>query len=165
MKICRSSSLEHFGDLFDVLWKLSSDTDQNVRSGAELLDRLIKEIVIATPTFDIEHLMVLIKERIYTLNSSNRRFIISWVRDFVEKIIKNIIQLHTVLKVPGFNVTTYIPEVVDGIFKALDDQAASVRETTVSVLGELLYKLNPKENAQVNLGGIVSVRAGDHIFF
>lgn len=60
-----------------------------------------------------------------------------------------IFQLHTVLKVPGFSITSYIPEVIDGIFKALDDQATAVREVTVSVLGELLYKLDPKEGVQV----------------
>lgn len=42
VKICRVSALTKFGELFDILWKLTSDTDQNVRSGSELLDRLIK---------------------------------------------------------------------------------------------------------------------------
>ncbi|VDN25092.1 unnamed protein product [Gongylonema pulchrum] len=42
VKICRSSALSHFNELFDTLWRLSADTDLNVRSGAELLDRLLK---------------------------------------------------------------------------------------------------------------------------
>jgi hypothetical protein len=94
VKICRSSTLTHFEQLFNALWKLSCDTEQvyklclyrilicvvqTVRSGAELLDRLVKEIVRNSPEFDVHELMLLIRERIYTNNSSNRRFIISWV--------------------------------------------------------------------------------------
>uniref|UniRef100_A0A915D8J8 Protein VAC14 homolog n=1 Tax=Ditylenchus dipsaci TaxID=166011 RepID=A0A915D8J8_9BILA len=146
VKICRSAALEKFGDLFDILWKLSSDTDQNVRSGSELLDRLVKEIVVGTQSFDLEFLMVLIRERIYTVNSSNRRFIISW--------------LHTVLTVPVFCITSYIPEVVDGVFKALEDPAPAVQDATVSVLTELLHKLDPKIEENTDIGGIVNVLVG-----
>uniref|UniRef100_A0A7E4VTQ9 Protein VAC14 homolog n=1 Tax=Panagrellus redivivus TaxID=6233 RepID=A0A7E4VTQ9_PANRE len=143
VKICRTASLEHFDVLFDKFWKLASDPDQNVRSGAELLDRLMKEIVAATPTFDLEQLMVLIRERIHTINSSNRKFIISW--------------FHTILKIPDFTVTVYIPEVIDGLFKTLDDPAAVVRETTTAVLVELLHKLAPKEKETVDLGAIINI--------
>jgi vacuole morphology and inheritance protein 14 len=131
VKICRSSTLNHFEQLFDALWKLSSDTEQTVRSGAELLDRLIKEIVRNSPEFDVDELMLLIRERIYTNNSSNRRFIISW--------------LHTVLKMPGFTITAFVPEVVDGLFKVLDDNSPAVHDTAVAVLSELLHCLDPDE--------------------
>ncbi|KAE9553136.1 hypothetical protein FO519_003653 [Halicephalobus sp. NKZ332] len=143
IKICRSSSLEHFDVLFDKFWKLASDTDQNVRNGAELLDRLMKEIVAATPNFDLEQLMVLIRERIHTINSSNRRFIISW--------------FHAILKIPNFTITTYIPEVIDGIFKALDDPSPVVKETAQAVLVELMHKLRPKEKEKVDLGAIINI--------
>lgn len=65
-----------------------------MRSGAELLDRLLKacyidinsrpeacvlqEIVRSTERPQLEELILLIRERIYASNSSNRRFIISW---------------------------------------------------------------------------------------
>uniref|UniRef100_A0A915PQT9 Protein VAC14 homolog n=1 Tax=Setaria digitata TaxID=48799 RepID=A0A915PQT9_9BILA len=48
VKICRSSALSHFNELFDTLWRLSADTDLNVRSGAELLDRLLKLSALLT---------------------------------------------------------------------------------------------------------------------
>ncbi|KAI6182944.1 Protein VAC14-like protein [Aphelenchoides bicaudatus] len=131
VKICRSSTLKHFEQLFNALWKLSCDTEQTVRSGAELLDRLVKEIVRSSPEFDVEQLMLLIRERIYTNNSSNRRFIISW--------------LHTVLKMPGFTITSFVPEVVDGLFRVLDDQSVAVHDTSITVLSELLHCLDPEE--------------------
>ncbi|KAI6230079.1 hypothetical protein M3Y99_01098400 [Aphelenchoides fujianensis] len=142
VKICRSSALNHFEELFDALWKLSSDTEQTVRSGAELLDRL--EIVRSTPDFDVNELMLLIRERIYTSNSSNRRFIISW--------------LHAVLKMPGFSVKAFIPEVVDGLLKVLDDPSPAVHDTTITVLSELLHCLDVEEGGeQVSPGSIVNI--------
>uniref|UniRef100_A0AC34FBK9 Protein VAC14 homolog n=1 Tax=Panagrolaimus sp. ES5 TaxID=591445 RepID=A0AC34FBK9_9BILA len=122
VKICRASSLEHFDVLFDKFWKLASDADPNVRNGAELLDRLMKEIVTATPNFDLDQLM-----------------------------------FHTILKVPSFSITSYIPEVIDGIFKALEDPSPVVKETTTAVLIELMHKLNPKEKEKVDLGAIINI--------
>lgn len=95
------------------------------------MDRLVKEIVRSSPEFDVEQLMLLIRERIYTNNSSNRRFIISW--------------LHTVLKMPGFSVTSFVPEVVDGLFRVLDDPSMAVHDTAITVLSELLHCLDPDE--------------------
>ncbi|CAD5206876.1 unnamed protein product [Bursaphelenchus okinawaensis] len=132
VKICRGSALNQFDKLFDVLWKLSSDSEQTVRSGAELLDRLIKEIVRSSQDFDVNELMLLIRERIYCNNSSNRRFIIGW--------------LHTVLKMPNFKVTHFVPEVVDGLFKVLDDPSPAVHDTAVTVLSELLHAMDPQQS-------------------
>jgi hypothetical protein len=51
--------------------------------------------------------------------------------------------LDTIITVPAFTVTHYIPEVVDGVFKALEDPTPAIREATLSVLKEMLFKLNP----------------------
>ena len=44
-KVGRGALLPQFNEVFDVLAKLVADPDQNVKSGAELLDRLLKDIV------------------------------------------------------------------------------------------------------------------------
>lgn len=54
------------------------------------------------------------------------------------------------LTVPAFTITQYLPEVIDGVFKALEDPTAGVRDATVSVLTELLHKLDPKLEEDVN---------------
>ena len=54
----------------------------NVRNGAELLDRLLKDTVTensSNETFDIVVLMQLLRERIYVKNSYVRQFLVSWV--------------------------------------------------------------------------------------
>ena len=58
------------------------DLDLNVRNGAELLDRLLKDTVTensSNETFDIVVLMQLLRERIYVKNSYVRQFLVSWV--------------------------------------------------------------------------------------
>lgn len=44
-KVCKGEILIHFNEIFDALSKLASDSEQSVKSGAELLDRLMKDIV------------------------------------------------------------------------------------------------------------------------
>jgi vacuole morphology and inheritance protein 14 len=56
--------------------------DLNVRNGAELLDRLLKDTVTensGNEKFDIIVLMQLLRERIYVKNSYVRQFLVSWV--------------------------------------------------------------------------------------
>ncbi|MFH4978755.1 hypothetical protein AB6A40_005464 [Gnathostoma spinigerum] len=144
VKICRSSCLIHFGELFDTLWRLSADSDLNVRSGAELLDRLLKDIVIATNTFDINELMVLVRERIYSQNTSNRRFIISW--------------LNAMLTAPEISIVEYLPEVLDGLFQMLSDNQPAVRDVTTTVLGQFMERLQKSATQdEVKLGNMVNV--------
>uniref|UniRef100_A0A452IDL0 Uncharacterized protein n=1 Tax=Gopherus agassizii TaxID=38772 RepID=A0A452IDL0_9SAUR len=47
VKVARGSVLPHFNVLFDGLSKLAADPDPNVKSGSELLDRLLKVIPIS----------------------------------------------------------------------------------------------------------------------
>ncbi len=44
-KVARGSVLPHFNDIFNALSKLAADPDQNVKSGTEMLDRLLKVLL------------------------------------------------------------------------------------------------------------------------
>ncbi|KAI9095262.1 vacuolar protein 14 C-terminal Fig4p binding-domain-containing protein [Phlyctochytrium arcticum] len=44
-KVARGDILKYFNEIFDALCKLSSDAEPSVKNGAELLDRLMKDIV------------------------------------------------------------------------------------------------------------------------
>ena len=59
--------------------QLSCDADSNVRYGAELLDRLMKDVVSENPHFDIDNFILLLRDRIYTHDGFARQFLISWV--------------------------------------------------------------------------------------
>lgn len=53
------------------------------------------------------------------------------------------------MTIPIFSIKSYIPEVIDGIFKSLDDPSQAVRDITISVLTELLGKLDPEFETEV----------------
>ncbi|KAK8858670.1 hypothetical protein IAR55_002899 [Kwoniella newhampshirensis] len=51
-KVSKGEILVHFNEIFDALSKLSSDSEMSVKNGAELLDRLMKDIVAeAAPNY------------------------------------------------------------------------------------------------------------------
>ncbi|ETN81177.1 HEAT repeat protein [Necator americanus] len=145
VKICKVAVLSHFDQLFDVLWKLSADTDQNVRSGAELLDRLLMDIVVSKEDFDIANLMSLIRDRIYVQTSSNRKFIVHW--------------LNVMLSTPAFNILPYVSEVSDGLFRMLADGQPAVRDVTETLLGQFLQGIhnNPDSLSHEDRSQMVSV--------
>lgn len=45
VKVCKAEILAYFNEVFDVLSKLASDPETSVKNGAELVDRLLKDIV------------------------------------------------------------------------------------------------------------------------
>ena len=112
-KVARGHILLFFNRIFDSLSKLACDPDAGVKSGAELLDRLIKDIVTENPVFDIPKFIDLLKERIYTVNPYTRQFMVSWL---------------TVLNsVPDIELLGYLPDFLNGLFKMLGDPSPEMR--------------------------------------
>lgn len=71
--------------------------------------------------------MPLVRERIYTKNSCAKQFIISWI---------------SVLDaVPDIDLIIFLPEILDGLFRMLEDSTTDVKKMCDSVLGEFLRKI------------------------
>lgn len=127
VKVARGAVLPHFNLLFDGLSKLAADPDPNVKSGSELLDRLLKDIVTESNKFDLVAFVPLLRERIYSNNQYARHFIISWI--------------HVLESVPDINLIDYLPEILDGLFQILGDNSKEIRKTCEVVLGEFLKEI------------------------
>ncbi|XP_029015740.1 protein VAC14 homolog [Betta splendens] len=127
VKVARGAVLPHFNLLFDGLSKLAADPDPNVKSGSELLDRLLKDIVTESSKFDLVAFVPLLRERIYSNNQYARQFIISWI--------------HVLESVPDINLLDYLPEILDGLFQILGDNSKEIRRMCEVVLGEFLKEI------------------------
>ncbi|XP_061556335.1 protein VAC14 homolog isoform X2 [Phycodurus eques] len=127
VKVARGAVLAHFNLLFDGLSKLAADPDPNVKSGSELLDRLLKDIVTESNKFDLVAFVPLLRERIYSNNQYARQFIISWI--------------HVLESVPDINLLDYLPEILDGLFQILGDNSKEIRRMCEVVLGEFLKEI------------------------
>ncbi|KAI4468980.1 tax1 binding protein-related [Holotrichia oblita] len=142
VKVARSAVLPHFSAIFNALNKISTDPEQSVKNASELLDRLLKDIVTESTSFDLEGFMPLLRERIFTKSSFARQFVISWI---------------SVLDaVPDIDLIIYLPEILDGLFKILNDPSLEVKKMCETVLGEFLRSIK-KDPARVNFGSMINI--------
>ncbi|CAG0898988.1 unnamed protein product [Darwinula stevensoni] len=127
VKVSRGHILPFFNDIFQALSKLAADPDQNVRNGAELMDRLVKDIVTETSLFDLESFVPLLRERVYTKNPHARQFVVAWIG--------------VLDAVPDIDMMLYLPEFLDGLFQMLSDPNQEIKKTCETVLGEFLHNI------------------------
>ncbi|CAH1116528.1 unnamed protein product [Phaedon cochleariae] len=142
VKVSRGAVLPHFSAIFNSLSKIATDPDQNVKNASELLDRLLKDIVVESTSFDLDGFIPLLRERIYTKNAFSRQFIISWI---------------SVLNTePGLDLINYLPEILDGLFRILDDPNIEVKKMCETCLGEFLRSIK-SDPTRVNFGAMINI--------
>ncbi|KAF1984426.1 vacuole morphology and inheritance protein [Aulographum hederae CBS 113979] len=155
-KVAKGEILIYFNDVFDALCKLAADNELSVKNGAELLDRLIKDIVsessasyvsvlhtseqpdsdstkddvvsIEPPTaFSLARFVPLLQERINVINPFTRTFLVSWI---------------TLLdSIPDLELVSYLPSFLGGLFKFLSDPNQDVHNTTQVALDRFLAEI------------------------
>ncbi|KAG0647357.1 vac14 [Hyphodiscus hymeniophilus] len=156
-KVAKGEVLPYFNDIFDALCKLGADSELSVKNGAELLDRLIKDIVsesaatyvsilhtldemspendketpdesVDLPTaFSLARFIPLLKERIYVINPFTRTFLVGWI---------------TLLdSIPDLELVSYLPEFLGGLFKFLSDPNRDVHVATQGALERFLSEI------------------------
>ncbi|EGD83131.1 hypothetical protein PTSG_03767 [Salpingoeca rosetta] len=140
-KVARHDILLYFNEIFDELSKLCADPDPSVKSGAETLDRLIKDIVTEQPCFDVDKFVPLLSERIYAGNPYVRQFLVSWI---------------SVLdSVPEIDMLAHLPKYLSGLFKILSDQNPEIRRMCQAVVDEFLHEI--KEAADVDFPSMLQI--------
>src|SRR6195952_998508 len=137
--------------------QLGADSELSVKNGAELLDRLIKDIVsesaatyvsilqttedplvendkesrdesVDLPTaFSLTDFIPLLKERIYVINPFTRTFLVGWI---------------TLLdSIPDLELVSFLPEFLGGLFKFLSDPNRDVHVATQGALERFLNEI------------------------
>lgn len=71
--------------------------------------------------------MPLLRERIYAKSSFARQFVISWI---------SVLDM-----VPNIDIVLYLPDLLDGLFRILDDPMLEVRKMCETTLGEFLRSI------------------------
>lgn len=78
-KVSRNSILQHFNQIFEGLAKLFADVDVDVKNGANLLDRLMKDIVTESDSFHVEQFLPLLQTYIRRTNPYIRQLLVGWI--------------------------------------------------------------------------------------
>ncbi|KAH6614753.1 vacuolar protein 14 C-terminal Fig4p binding-domain-containing protein [Chaetomium sp. MPI-SDFR-AT-0129] len=164
-KVAKGEILIYFNHIFDALCKLGADSELSVKNGAELLDRLIKDIVsesaatyvsvleqplayqeddkispedsLELPTaFSLKRFIPLLRDRIYALNPFTRTFLVGWI-----------ILLDSI---PDLELVTYLPDFLSGLLRFLGDPNRDVHVATQGCLDKFLNEI--KRIARVKKG-------------
>lgn len=140
-KVARTNVLRYFNQIFDGLCKLFAHVDVDVKNGANLLDRLIKDIVTETETFDIESFIPLLQKHIRRTKPYIRQLLVGWI---------------TVLDaVPDINMLDYLPDFLDGLFNMLSDGNREIKQAADNALADFLREI--KEAEVVEFGPMVNI--------
>lgn len=135
--------------------QLGADSELSVKNGAELLDRLVKDIVSESaasyvsileetgefgaddksaltdsnlPTaFSLPRFIPLLRERIWVINPFTRNFLVGWL---------------TLLdSIPDLELVTYLPDFLGGLLRFLGDTNPDVRASTQTCLDKFLNEI------------------------
>ncbi|KAF9426961.1 hypothetical protein BGZ94_005732 [Podila epigama] len=152
-KVARGSILRYFNELFDAMSKLYADSELSVKNGAELLDRLVKDIVheqsisysgpithidnqdpqqlaLALPRvsqFSLPRFIPLLAERVYSKNSWTRNYLVTWIA--------------VLDSIPDLEMVSYLPDFLDGLLYFLSDSNPDVRTLTQKLLNDFLTEI------------------------
>ncbi|KAF1942455.1 ARM repeat-containing protein [Clathrospora elynae] len=165
-KVAKGEILVYFNQVFDALCKMAADSELSVKNGAELLDRLIKDIVSESAAsyvsvlhtseqedpddhephpfaFNLERFLPLLEERINVINPFTRSFLVAWI---------------TLLdSIPDLELIAHLPRFLGGLFKFLSDTNQDVYTMTQASLDRFLSEV--KKIARIKKGIAESKRS------
>jgi vacuole morphology and inheritance protein 14 len=140
-KVSRQAILGYFNQIFEGLTKLFADVDVDVKNGANLLDRLIKDIVTESDNFHVDQFLPLLQNYIRRTNPYIRQLIVGWI---------------TLLdSVPDISMLDYLPDFLDGLFNMLSDSNREIRQAADAALSDFLRELS--SSSVLEFGPIVSI--------
>ena len=131
VKVVPSLAVQHFFILFEILRSLYADVDMDVRSGAELLDRKLKETIVGamnSGTFKAEDCVPVFARFVYMRNKATKRLTLTWLQELNEKLI-------------GAPILEFLHLFLGGIFDMIADPTQAIRQSALAFLQSVLPKL------------------------
>ncbi|TFK64053.1 ARM repeat-containing protein [Pluteus cervinus] len=167
-KVSKGEVLVFFNDIFDALSKLAADSESSVKNGAELLDRLLKDIVaesasvyiplypetekIRSKRYDLPDVLVPHPAGLPDTNGAVKKafslaHFIPLLRERIYVVSpftrSYLVSWLTVLdSVPELELISYLPQFLDGLLKYLSDPIEDVRVATETLLGDFLREIH-----------------------
>ncbi|KAL0580708.1 hypothetical protein V5O48_001266 [Marasmius crinis-equi] len=163
-KVSKGEILVYFNEIFDALSKLAADSELSVKNGAELLDRLLKDIVAESASVYIP-----IYPETEKLRDDNHGVLVPHpvpeddghpapkkafsLAHFIPLLRERIyvvspftrsylVSWITVLdSVPELELISYLPEFLDGLLKYLSDPTDDVKVATEVLLADFLREI------------------------
>lgn len=123
-KVIPSLAVQHFFILFEILRSLYADVDLDVRSGAELLDKKLKEVIVGainSGSFSADACVPVFARFVYMRNKATRQLTLTWLQEFSEKLI-------------GAPILEFLHLFLGGIFAMVSDPNVTIRQLALDFL-------------------------------
>ena len=130
-KVMPSLAVRHFFILFEILRSLYADVDLDVRSGAELLDKKLKEVIVGainSGSFSADACVPVFARFVYMRNKPTKQLTLTWLREFGEKLV-------------GAPILEFLHLFLGGIFAMVADPTTMIRQLALEFLQSVLPKL------------------------
>ncbi|CCK69034.1 Vac14p KNAG_0B06040 [Huiozyma naganishii CBS 8797] len=174
-KIAKGEILMYFNEVFDVLCKISADTESSVRGAAELLDRLVKDIVAeraanyvsivnsdpskVPPAVKADPLSGDVYQETYEQDNSLAFSLPKFIPLLTERIyainpdtrVFLVNWIKVLLNTPGIELISFLPSFLGGLFTFLGDSHKDVRVVTRSLMDSLLHEVNRIAHLQLDI--------------
>jgi vacuole morphology and inheritance protein 14 len=131
VKVIPSLAVQHFFVLFEILRSLYADVDPDVRSGAEFLDKKLKDVIVGainSGSFTADACVPIFARFVYMHNKATKRLTLTWLQELNEKLI-------------GSPVLEVLHLFLSGIFAMVADPNVSIRQSALAFLQSVLPKL------------------------
>jgi len=131
VKVIPTLAVQHFFILFEILRSLYADVDIDVRSGAELLDKKLKEVIVSamnSGSFSAEACVPVFARFIHMRNKATNRLTLTWLQELNEKLI-------------GAPILEFLHLFLGGIFDMVADPTLAIRQSALAFLQSVLPKL------------------------
>ncbi|KAL1964003.1 hypothetical protein VTN77DRAFT_7549 [Rasamsonia byssochlamydoides] len=166
-KVAKGEILIFFNDIFDALCKLASDSELSVKNGAELLDRLVKDIVAESAASYVSVLQ-LPEKNVQDLDATQEAEEMSdlptafSLAKFIPLLQERIHVLNPFTRtflvswlalldtIPDLELVCYLPAFLGGLIKFLGDPNKDVNVATQSLLERFLAEI--KRIARIKKG-------------
>ncbi|CAO0797422.1 unnamed protein product [Mucor circinelloides] len=157
-KVAKGEVLRYFNSIFDALCKLSADSEISVKNGAELLDRLIKDIVselsttYVSPYSEPYNSIEAGGDKLDTPSSLPRNTAFSLPR-FIPLLSQRIYVRNSAARqflvswmcvldsIPDLELVSFLPEFLDGLIRCLNDVSEDVRVAASGLLQDFLNEI------------------------
>ncbi|XP_050729844.1 protein VAC14 homolog isoform X2 [Eriocheir sinensis] len=142
VRVSRGTVLSQFNDIFTILVRLATDADQNVKNGSEMLDRIMKDIVTESNSFDMISFIPVLREKLYANNHWAQTLVVSWVS-----------VLHTV---PEVDTLSFLSDILEGLFFIMEGPKPEVKKMCEAVVGEFLASIK-KAPEKVKFADMINI--------
>ncbi|TRY60954.1 hypothetical protein TCAL_10641 [Tigriopus californicus] len=143
LKVSKHLIVPIFNDIFCAMGMVVTDLDQNVRTAAELLDRLLKNVATESKDFDLRGFVTVLKERLYSRDPFARQFHLGWISDLEQ--------------VPDSRVVDFLPEILDQLFIILGDPNADIHVNCRNVLGRFLCHVQDHDESELDYALMINI--------